>query len=76
MRNLLLALLLVPLVLLLPWIVPAWQRRRGRALLVGGLWLAGLATALFVALGPGLLLLLTLGVFQLLITSVPLSGQA
>lgn len=72
MKTWLLILLLPPLVLLLPWAVPLWQGRRGRALLLLGLWLAAWAVLLWVALGPGLIGLLLLGVAQLLATSIDL----
>ncbi len=76
MRTALLLLLLPPLVLLMPWLVPLWQRRRGRALLLLGLWLAAWAVLLWVALGPGLIGLLLLGVAQLLATSIELKPSA
>jgi hypothetical protein len=66
MKTWLLILLLPPLVLLLPWAVPLWKGRRGRALLLFGLWLAAWAVLLWVAFGPGLIGLLVLGVGQLL----------
>ena len=72
MKTPLLVLLLPPLVLLLPWAVPLWQGRRGRALLLGSLWLAAWAVLLLAAFGPGLIALLLLGVIQLLATSIAL----
>ena len=72
MKTLLLVLLLPPFVLLLPWTVPLWRGRRSLALAMLGLWLAGWAIVVFVALGPGLALLALLGIGQLLATNIEL----
>jgi hypothetical protein len=75
MKTLLLVLLLPPLVLLLPWTVPLWHGRRGLALAMLALWLAGWAVVVFVALGPGLALLALLGIGQLFATHVELPSS-
>lgn len=74
MKSLVLQLLLPPVAFMFPWLIPAVQGNRIRFAILLALWTAGLVVMTRIWAGPGLIMLVSLGLFALITTRVRISS--
>jgi len=70
MNTILIQLLLPPVVILVPWLIPALRGQWLRFGLLGGGWAFGVAITTCLWAGPGLILLTLLGLFAVVTTRI------